>query len=197
MATVEQDDRLASVPSPRERAAVGTDPGAQGKTRQATLPTQLSAPAVESIESQTTPSAPSPAETAGPFAPAPSPHPTRRHHLLRIIATGTVAVVLVGTVLLTRADAEARSEQTRAQAQAAAAGLANGAFEDSEEEAPAVIEEFYAEAATQSPATSVAARHAVANHAAGEPREAGNRLSLADKLHAKAEAQEAPALAVT
>ncbi|KZC41898.1 hypothetical protein RHOFW510R12_39400 [Rhodanobacter sp. FW510-R12] len=80
---------------------------------------------------------------------------------------------------------------------AAAAGLAHGAFEDSEEETPAVIEEFYAAQGSETPATGVAARQAAANHAEAAPRAPGHRLSLTDKLHAKAEALEAPASAVT
>jgi len=75
---------------------------------------------------------------------------------------------------------------------AAAAGLAHGAFEDSEEEAPAVIEEFYAAQGSETPATGVAARQAEV-----APRASGHQLSLTDKLHAKAEALEAPVSAVT
>ena len=109
-------------------------------------------------------------------------------------------LTLEAALLQAREEAEARKSQGWNQAaleQAALAGLANGAFEDSEEEAPAVVEEFYAEPAMQSPATSVAARHAAAKQAAVSPRDASTRLSLADKLHAKAVAQEAPALSVT
>ena len=109
-------------------------------------------------------------------------------------------LTLEAALLQAREEAEARKTHGWNQAaleQAAAAGLANGAFEDSEEEAPAVIEEFYADAAMQSPAASDIARHAAANRAAVSPRNASTRFSLTDKLHAKAEAQEAPALSVT
>jgi uncharacterized protein YkwD len=122
MSAVKQSDRLGSVPTPRGRATGEVEPDVRETTRQATLPTQLSAPAVESIETQTLPSVPSQAETTGPLAPAPSRRwLTRPRQILRIIAIATVAVVLVGAGLLSRADAEARSaEVARAQAQAAA-----------------------------------------------------------------------------
>lgn len=110
------------------------------------------------------------------------------------------ALTLEAALLQAREEAEARKSQGWNQAaleQAAAAGLANGAFEDSEEESPAVIEEFYAETASQRPAVSVPKARTAANHAAVAPGEAGSRLSLTDKLHATAEAQEAPTLAVT
>ena len=122
MSAVKQSDRLGSVPTPRGRAAGEVAPEVRETTRQPTLPTQLSAPAVESLETQTPPAAPSEPGSVGPLAPAPSPRRlTRPRQILRIVAIGTVAVVLVGAVLLSRADAEARSAQVaRAQAQAAA-----------------------------------------------------------------------------
>ena len=109
-------------------------------------------------------------------------------------------LTLEAALLQAKQETEARKAHGWNQAaleQAAAAGLANGAFEDSEEEAPAVIEEFYAAQGSETPATGVAARHAAANHAEAAPRAPGHRLSLTDKLHAKAEALEAPASEVT
>ncbi len=122
MAAVKKDDRLGSVPTARVRAGGEAAPGAREATRQATLPTQFSAPPVESVETQAPSSAPSPTETGGPLVPAPSRQTASRpRRVLRVVAIGTVAVVLVGAVLLSRADASARSaEAARAQAQAAA-----------------------------------------------------------------------------
>ena len=122
MAAVKKDDRLGSVPTPRVGAGGEVAPGVREATRPATLPTQFSAPPVESIGTQAPPSVPSPAGTDGPLVPAPSREmASRPRRVLRVAAIGTVAVVLVGAVLLSRADAEARSaEQARAQAQTAA-----------------------------------------------------------------------------
>ncbi|MHB1491057.1 MAG: hypothetical protein ACYCTH_11285, partial [Cellulomonas sp.] len=120
---MKQDDRLGSVPTPRGRAGGEVEPGVREKTRPATLPTQFSPPPVESIETQSSPSAPNPAETGSPLAAAASRQKVSRpRQVLRVVAIGTVAVVLVGAVLLSRADAEARSaDQARAQTQTAAA----------------------------------------------------------------------------
>jgi len=123
MATVEQDDRLDSIPAPRGRVGTGTDSELRAKPRQASLPTQLSAPAVESIPADVAPSTPLPAETGGPLAPTPAAQPHTTHRLLlRVVAIGTAAAVMVGGVMVVRADAESRSAaETRAQVQAAAA----------------------------------------------------------------------------
>ena len=122
MSAVKQSDRLGSVPTPRGRAAGEVEPDVRETTRQATLPTQLSAPTIESIGTQTPLSVPNHEETTGPLTSAPSPRwLTRPRQVLRIVAIGTVAVVLVGAVMLSRADADARSaEVARAQAHAAA-----------------------------------------------------------------------------
>ncbi len=85
---------------------------------------------------------------------------------------------------------------------AAAAGLAQGAFEDTEEEASAVIEEFYAQDGASALASGVPAADVAAGTAAIPariPAGAGSpahRLSLAEKLQAKTQdAEAAPALA--
>ncbi len=51
--------------------------------------------------------------------------------------------------------------------QIARTGLSNGAFEDSEEEAPAIVEEFYSEASTEQPGTVVPIPTKLTNKLAG------------------------------
>jgi len=109
-------------------------------------------------------------------------------------------LTLEAALLQAREEAEARKSQGWNQAaleQAAASGLANGAFEDTEDEAPAVVEEFFAEPGSQGPSATATERSSAATPVATAPRVQGSRLSLADKLHAKATAQETPASVAT
>jgi hypothetical protein len=109
-------------------------------------------------------------------------------------------ITLEAALLQARQEAEARRCQGWNQAaleQAAASGLANGAFEDTEDEAPALIEEFFAEPGSPGPSATTTRRPSAANPGATAPRVQGNRPSLTDKLHAKATAQETPASVAT
>lgn len=119
MSTVKQDDRLGTVPTPRGSTEAGAGLGLAGKPRQGTLPTQLSAPAVENLDGAVSPSGPSAGSAQSPVAGPKTV--ARNRHALRAIAIGTTTAVLVGTALLSQADARFRaSEQARAQTQTAA-----------------------------------------------------------------------------
>ncbi len=121
MSTVKQDNRLGTIPTPRGSAEA--DPGLEQRTnlRPPSLPTQLSAPELERIGAEADPSSLSPERITPASAPSAPPR-TARRRWFRVVAVGTVASLLVGGVMLSRADAEARSaEETRAQVQMAAA----------------------------------------------------------------------------
>ena len=121
MSTVKQDDRLGTIPTPRGSAEAGAGLEQRTNLRPPSLPTQLSAPELERIGAEVDPSSPS-LERITPASAPSAPARTARRRWFRVVAVGTVSALLVGGVMLGRADAEARSaEEARAQVQTAAA----------------------------------------------------------------------------
>lgn len=121
MSAVRQDDRLGTIPAPRGSAEAGAGLEQRTNLRPPSFPTQLSAPELERIGAEADPSSLSPDRIAPASAPSAPPRTVRRRWF-RVVAVGTVSSLLVGGVMLGRADAEARSaEEARAQVQTAAA----------------------------------------------------------------------------